>query len=84
MPGQAGQDGKAGHDGKGRFGTCRGAFWSDNVAVEDQKVRQCYNLGHFRARGATGVAAKFLTNNRFRLFLGAFCAEDFQQNVVGE
>ena len=66
--GKVGQDGMVGQDGKdrqdghdegrsGRTGrTAKGAFGGENVATEDQKVRQCYDLGHFRAHGETGVS----------------------------
>ena len=65
MPGRVEQDGMAGYDRKagqdegwsGRTGrTAKGAFGGENVATEDQKVRQCYGLGHFRAHGETGVS----------------------------
>ena len=57
--GKDGQDGMAGQDEgwSGRTGrTAKGAFGGENVATEDQKVRQCYDLGHFRAHGETGVS----------------------------
>ena len=59
MDGMAGYDRKAGQDEgwSGRTGrTAKGAFGGENVATEDQKVRQCYGLGHFRAHGETGVS----------------------------
>ncbi len=71
MPGRVEHDRKDGYDRKagqdegwpGRMGwsgrtgrTAKGAFGGENVATEDQKVRQCYGLGHFRAHGETGVS----------------------------
>lgn len=68
MPGRVEHDRKDGYDRKagqdegwpgrtGRTGrTAKGAFGGENVATEDQKVRQCYDLGHFRAHGETGVS----------------------------
>lgn len=65
MPGRVEKDGQDRKDGQdegwsgmtGRTGrTAKGAFGGENVATEDQKVRQCYDLGHFRAHGETGVS----------------------------
>ena len=54
--GKVGQDGMAGQDEGWSGRTAKGAFGGENVATEDQKVRQCYDLGHFRAHGETGVS----------------------------
>ena len=58
MTGRTGMTGKPGRTGwPGRMGwPAKGAFGGENVATEDQKVRQCYDLGHFRAHGETGVS----------------------------
>ena len=35
-------------------GPAGGTVWADNAPLAGQKVRQCYALRLFRARGATG------------------------------